>query len=263
MENEEILQEESNILTLTDENGADVDFEYLDCIEYEGKEYTYSAPTIDIPKYVTYILTNEKYEANPVLRTAMADLVRFLKAAKESQSGTTVRASLTAAYEVAKPFMSDATGAIDTTATADLSAVDAYVDSIKLVFHTSLSGVTVQADTKDGYAAVIAGVVSPVHGMNVVGDTRLVGGLYNGHNIRSWAMLNELKVTIYKVEDTSVSSANVVSVNEGAVAVATATFSVEGLINADTGANEKTIAFYQAACAYAKSGKTYVDWLKS
>ena len=32
MENEEILQEEeqSNILTLTDETGTDVDFEYLD-----------------------------------------------------------------------------------------------------------------------------------------------------------------------------------------------------------------------------------------
>ena len=38
MANEEILQEEeqSNILTLTDENGTDVDFEYLDCIDYEG-----------------------------------------------------------------------------------------------------------------------------------------------------------------------------------------------------------------------------------
>ena len=39
MANEEILQEEANILTLTDENGVDVDFEYLDCIDYNGKEY--------------------------------------------------------------------------------------------------------------------------------------------------------------------------------------------------------------------------------
>ena len=40
MANEEILQEEeSNILVLTDENGNDVEFEYLDCIEYNGKEY--------------------------------------------------------------------------------------------------------------------------------------------------------------------------------------------------------------------------------
>ena len=46
MENNEILQEEeqSNILTLTDENGVDVDFEYLDCIEYEGNEYLVLMP---------------------------------------------------------------------------------------------------------------------------------------------------------------------------------------------------------------------------
>ncbi len=39
MANEEILQEEENIIVLTDENGTDVEFEYLDCIEYGGKEY--------------------------------------------------------------------------------------------------------------------------------------------------------------------------------------------------------------------------------
>ena len=41
MENENIIleEEESSILTLTDENGDEVNFEYLDCIEYEGKEY--------------------------------------------------------------------------------------------------------------------------------------------------------------------------------------------------------------------------------
>ena len=45
MENEELLQEEeSSILTLTDENGVDTDFEYLDCIEYEGKEYLVLIP---------------------------------------------------------------------------------------------------------------------------------------------------------------------------------------------------------------------------
>ena len=35
----EILEneEETSILTLTDENGVDTDFEYLDCIDYEGK----------------------------------------------------------------------------------------------------------------------------------------------------------------------------------------------------------------------------------
>ena len=45
MENNEILMEEDeSILTLTDENGQDTDFEYLDCIEYKGKEYLVLMP---------------------------------------------------------------------------------------------------------------------------------------------------------------------------------------------------------------------------
>ena len=46
MENNEILQEEEiELLTLTDENGVDVEFEYLDSIDYEGKEYIVLLPT--------------------------------------------------------------------------------------------------------------------------------------------------------------------------------------------------------------------------
>ncbi len=46
MENENIIpeEEEVSILTLTDENGKDTDFEYLDCIEYLGKEYLVLMP---------------------------------------------------------------------------------------------------------------------------------------------------------------------------------------------------------------------------
>ncbi len=44
MENEEILQEEESILTLTDENGVDTNFEYLDCIELDGTEYLVLMP---------------------------------------------------------------------------------------------------------------------------------------------------------------------------------------------------------------------------
>ena len=44
MENEEILQEEESILVLTDENGQDARFEYLDCIEYNGTEYLILMP---------------------------------------------------------------------------------------------------------------------------------------------------------------------------------------------------------------------------
>ena len=50
MENiNEILpeEEEMNILTLTDENGVDTDFEYLDVIEYQDSEYLILAPADD------------------------------------------------------------------------------------------------------------------------------------------------------------------------------------------------------------------------
>ncbi len=48
MDNENLLaEEESAILTLTDENGQDVDFDYLDCLEYQGKEYLVLAPVED------------------------------------------------------------------------------------------------------------------------------------------------------------------------------------------------------------------------
>ena len=37
-------EEETSILTLTDENGQDVNFEYLDCIEYQDTEYLVLMP---------------------------------------------------------------------------------------------------------------------------------------------------------------------------------------------------------------------------
>lgn len=48
MENENMIpEEEVSILTLTDENGQDVEFEYLDCLDYEGKEYLVLLPVDD------------------------------------------------------------------------------------------------------------------------------------------------------------------------------------------------------------------------
>ena len=46
MDMENILpeEEEISILTLTDENGAETEFEYLDCIDYNGKEYLVLLP---------------------------------------------------------------------------------------------------------------------------------------------------------------------------------------------------------------------------
>ena len=40
MENTEMLDEEQeSIISLTDENGEEMRFEYLDLVEYQGKEY--------------------------------------------------------------------------------------------------------------------------------------------------------------------------------------------------------------------------------
>ena len=48
MENETLLNEEEvSILTLTDENGNEVNFEYLDSVEYNGVEYLVLAPEGD------------------------------------------------------------------------------------------------------------------------------------------------------------------------------------------------------------------------
>jgi uncharacterized protein YrzB (UPF0473 family) len=45
--NEMLPEEEMNIITLTDENGVDTEFEYLDVIEYQGNEYLILMPVAD------------------------------------------------------------------------------------------------------------------------------------------------------------------------------------------------------------------------
>ena len=45
--NEMLPEEEMNIITLTDENGVDTEFEYLDVIEYQGNEYLILMPVED------------------------------------------------------------------------------------------------------------------------------------------------------------------------------------------------------------------------
>ena len=74
MENEEILQEEESILTLTDENGVDTNFEYLDCIELEGIEYLVLMPEgtneIVILEVQPVDEENENYVAVENLQTA-------------------------------------------------------------------------------------------------------------------------------------------------------------------------------------------------
>ena len=45
MDMEQEIQEQENLLTLTDENGEETEFEYLDSVEYEGAEYLILTPT--------------------------------------------------------------------------------------------------------------------------------------------------------------------------------------------------------------------------
>nr|MBQ8244253.1 DUF1292 domain-containing protein [Oscillospiraceae bacterium]MBQ8245401.1 DUF1292 domain-containing protein [Oscillospiraceae bacterium] len=45
MEDKELLaEEESSFITLTDENGVENEFEFMECIEYQGKEYLVLLP---------------------------------------------------------------------------------------------------------------------------------------------------------------------------------------------------------------------------
>ncbi len=44
MAENEILNEEEDLLLLTDDTGVEHSFEYLDCIEHEGKEYLVLLP---------------------------------------------------------------------------------------------------------------------------------------------------------------------------------------------------------------------------
>ncbi len=66
MANEELLQEEeqTSILTLTDENGEDVDFEYLDCIDYEGKEYLVLMPAEEVATEIVILQVEPIDEEN-------------------------------------------------------------------------------------------------------------------------------------------------------------------------------------------------------
>lgn len=45
MDEKELLEEEASVITFVDENGEEITFEYLDCIEYQGKEYLCLLPT--------------------------------------------------------------------------------------------------------------------------------------------------------------------------------------------------------------------------
>ena len=90
MENNEILQEEeSNLLTLTDENGNDANFEYLDVIEYKGEEYLILMPAEEDADEIVILLIEPVDEEN------------------ENYLAVDDEATLTAVYEIFKERYKD------------------------------------------------------------------------------------------------------------------------------------------------------------
>ena len=61
--NEMLLEEEESILTLTDENGDDINFEYLDCIEYDNVEYLVLMP-VEEPNHIVILQIEPVDEEN-------------------------------------------------------------------------------------------------------------------------------------------------------------------------------------------------------
>ena len=85
MENNEILnEEEQNILTLTDENGVETAFEYLDVIEYKGEEYLILMPAEEDADEIVILLIEPVDEEN------------------ENYLAVDDEATLTAVYEIFK-----------------------------------------------------------------------------------------------------------------------------------------------------------------
>ena len=63
--NNEILnEEEQNIMTLTDENGNETAFEYLDVIEYKGEEYLILMPADEESDEIVILLIEPVDEEN-------------------------------------------------------------------------------------------------------------------------------------------------------------------------------------------------------
>ena len=91
MENEKLLNEEEevSVLTLTDENGNDVEFEYLDCFDYEGQEYL--------------VLIPAEEEANEIVILE----VEPVDEENENYLAVTDEAVLDAVYEIFKERFSD------------------------------------------------------------------------------------------------------------------------------------------------------------
>ena len=63
-ENKDLLPEEDNIITFIDENGEEVAFEYMDCIELDGKEYLVLMPADELSTEIVILEVEPVDEEN-------------------------------------------------------------------------------------------------------------------------------------------------------------------------------------------------------
>ena len=76
MEDKEMLQEEeTSIVTFVDENGEEITMEFLDCIEYQGKEYLALLPTEDDSNEVVILEVEPVDEENENYLTVEDDAI--------------------------------------------------------------------------------------------------------------------------------------------------------------------------------------------
>lgn len=76
MEDKELLQEEeSSVITFVDEDGVESSFEYMDCIEYQGKEYLALLPVEEDSNEVVILEIEPVDEENENYLTVEDDAV--------------------------------------------------------------------------------------------------------------------------------------------------------------------------------------------
>ena len=237
---------------------AATDMSFAVTYTYKGQEITFNANNVSIPKYAVYVVTSEKYDGMPI-QTAMADLVRGMKEALEAE-GKPVDSYITNNWNVLEPYMSSLVGAVDKDAVNDLSEVEDYIEGVYFKAITPSNAPHFCVEVKDGYAVIFDAIT--IYGMNSASETRFQNNMYYAHNIRSCALNEVYTFSIYKVEDVEkiVANQNKIQPKEGATALASATITASGIVNADTGASAAYTEFYNAYLAYAKSADAYMQW---
>ena len=219
--------------------------------------------TISMAKYVNYIITNEKYEGQPIV-TAMADMMRFIDA-QVTFKGATATDEFKATLAEAEVFMSEIEGVED--ATADLSAIAEFVTlefKYDLGEAMTLTATRTDAAKAAGYGVVITAKAGAAHNMNLIGETRSFDAdknTFSAHNIRTYAMADTFVVTIYEKAVYKSSTSQVLDVAQCGNVIASAEYSMAAYVAAkgeSLGVNE--LAVVEATLAYAKSADAFMTW---